>query len=46
MPALLEIEDLSVGYGRMGLVLDRISLSVPEGGLSPSLARTAQGRPP
>jgi branched-chain amino acid transport system ATP-binding protein len=30
MPALLEIEDLSVGYGRMGLVLDRISLSVPE----------------
>ncbi len=44
MAAILDVQNLSAGYGRMGLVLDGISLSVPEGQIVALLGANGAGK--
>ncbi len=44
MTAILDVQDLSAGYGRMGLVLDRLSLTVPEGQIVALLGPNGAGK--
>lgn len=44
MNPILEVTDLSVGYGRKGLALDKVSLSVPQGGIVALLGANGAGK--
>ncbi len=44
MAALLDVHDLSAGYGRMGNVLDRLSISIPDGQIVALLGANGAGK--
>lgn len=44
MSAILQVKDLSAGYGRKGLALDGVSLSVPQGGIVALLGANGAGK--